>query len=354
MTGFGLTPTPVLIGNLLDFPQGDGAEAFNRALRLGLDEAAALEGFGRPIEIVTHEVRGLPIGSEHEVLDGLRVLDDAGVLAFVGPAVSDNGLITAPAVDRLGITSVNYTGGERTRSHFGFQYQVGSLEEEPAILARRLVERGLRRAAVVFERSPIGRRYFEVFEQATRSEGVELAGSATISSVTEDLGDVLVGLRETEPDALVYLGLGLTSYAVAVALADAGWDVPVLANSALMFGYAKPEWRDAWRGWEYLDGIADDNLRRRALADRSPDLATTPVLCGTYDIGRLLGTAVARTDHLTRAGVRDALEAVKQLPAACGYEGTTMGFGVYDHAALKGRYLVLREWRDGETRQVDR
>ena len=27
-----------------------------------------------------------------------------------------------------------------------------------------------------------------------------------------------------------------------------------------------------------------------------------------------------------------------------------MGFGVYDHAALKGRYLVLRKWRDGADR----
>jgi len=30
-----------------------------------------------------------------------------------------------------------------------------------------------------------------------------------------------------------------------------------------------------------------------------------------------------------------------------------MGFGYYDHAALKGEYLVLREWRDGRTVQVD-
>ena len=52
-------------------------------------------------------------------------------------------------------------------------------------------------------------------------------------------------------------------------------------------------------------------------------------------------------------GVRESLERVKQLPATSGYQGTTMGFGVYDHAALKGRYLVLREWRDGETVQVE-
>jgi branched-chain amino acid transport system substrate-binding protein len=44
---------------------------------------------------------------------------------------------------------------------------------------------------------------------------------------------------------------------------------------------------------------------------------------------------------------------VKQLPATLGYEGTIMGFGNYDHGALKGRYLVLREWRDGRSVQVD-
>jgi hypothetical protein len=29
-----------------------------------------------------------------------------------------------------------------------------------------------------------------------------------------------------------------------------------------------------------------------------------------------------------------------------------MGFGHYDHGALKGRYLVLRQWLDGKTVQV--
>jgi hypothetical protein len=31
-----------------------------------------------------------------------------------------------------------------------------------------------------------------------------------------------------------------------------------------------------------------------------------------------------------------------------------MGFGTYEHAALTGHYLVLREWRDGKSVQVQR
>jgi hypothetical protein len=62
---------------------------------------------------------------------------------------------------------------------------------------------------------------------------------------------------------------------------------------------------------------------------------------------------VARSAHLTRAGLKDGLERVKRLPAATGMNGTTMGFGNYDHGALKGRYLVLRSWRDGKSVQVE-
>ena len=41
-----------------------------------------------------------------------------------------------------------------------------------------------------------------------------------------------------------------------------------------------------------------------------------------------------------------------ELPSSSGYEGTLIGFGVWDHAALKGHYLVLREWKGGRSVQV--
>jgi hypothetical protein len=40
---------------------------------------------------------------------------------------------------------------------------------------------------------------------------------------------------------------------------------------------------------------------------------------------------------------------VKALPAATGRPGTLMGFGNWDRGALKGEYLVLREWRSGRS-----
>ncbi len=343
---------PIRIGLLYDYPQGD--DLFAASLRLGIDEVAAGGRIDRDVELLEQQARGLPSGSEHDVKRAFADLDDAGVLAIVGPSISDNALIAAPLCDAARVPAINYSGGERTRAQWMFHYQVGSLEEEPPVLAARMAERGLRRAAVVFDQSPVGRRYAECFEAARARLGLEITGTARISSLAENADDVLARLRGADPDTLVYFGLGVSSRAVALARLALDWHVPVLANSALMFGYARPDWRAAYAGWEYIDTIADDNRRREALKALSPRAAGGPIGCAAYDIGRLLGEAIAQSEHLTRAGVADGLRRVKQLPATSGIEGTLMGFGTWEHAALKGHYLVLREWRDGRSVQVER
>ena len=343
---------PIRIGFLFDFPQADGGDHLEEAVRLGIDEVAEGGRLDRDVEFVRVEATGLPMGSEHAVVGGFRDLETAGCVAIIGPSISDNGLIVAPLGDAAELVSINYTGGERTRGHFGFHYQVGSLEEEPVVLAQRLAHRGLRRPAVVFDRSPVGRRYAECFEASTVSVGLEIAGTVGVSPVADDVAEPVARLRSVEPDALVYLGLGVASRAVALALEQLRWAPPVVANSALMFGYARPDWQDGWAGWEYLDVIADDNERRRALAGRAPRVAAGPIGCAAVDIGRLLAEGLTRADHLTRAGLRDALERVKRLPATCGEPGTTLSFGHYDHGALHGDYLVLRTWAGGRSVQV--
>ncbi len=344
-------PAAIRIGLLFDFPQGDGGADFEASLRRGIAEVAAGGRLDRDLEFLRVEATGLPIGSEHALVGGFRELETAGCLAVVGPSISDNGLVIAPLADAVGLSCINYTGGERTRGHYGFHYQVGSLEEEPVVLAQRLASRDLLRPAVVFDRSPVGRRYAECFEASTGTVGLELAGTASVSPVAQDVKAVVERLRTLEPDALVYLGLGVSSRPVALALADLGWDIPVVANSALLFGYLRSEWRDGWAGWEYVDVVADDNHRRQRLLADSP-AAAGPMGCAALDMGRLLAEAIVRADHLTRAGIRDGFERVKRLPATCGYEGTSLTFGHQDHGALHGDYLVLRTWADGRSEQV--
>ncbi len=344
---------PIRIGLLFDFPQADGGDSFEKAVGLGIAEVASTGRLDRPFEFVRELSQGLPAGTAFDIETSFRTLDDAGVLAIIGPSISDNGLIVRALADTAGIPSINYTGGELTRGQMMFHYQVGSLEEEPAVLAAHLASLGHRRVAVVHDHSPVGRGYAGWFEESRAPLGLEVSSSIPIAPLSEDGGTVIDRARAGDPDALVYLGLGVAARTVALAVAEAKWQIPVVANSALMFGYAQRDWREAWEGWTYVDTVSDDNNSRRHLAEQSKASAGGPIGVAAYDMGRLLAEGVARSVHLTREGVRDGLERVKRMPASSGVEGTIMGFGRWDHAALKGDYLVLRQWHGGRTVQLD-
>jgi len=340
-----VTAAPILLGLLYDFPQHDGGDSFAKAVQLGLDTVA----LDRPVEFVRELAAGLPSGTAFDVEQKFAALDRRGVLAIVGPSISDNGIVVRDLADRAGLPCINYTGGAITRSEFMFHYQVGSLEEEPHVLADHLASRGIQRVAVVHDRSPVGTQYAHWFEFARATVGIEVTANAVIEPLATEATGLVERLEASKPDGLVYLGLGVAARTVSLAVQALEWRVPVVANSALMFGYAQREWRDAWNGWVYVDTVSDDNATRTALQERDRATAAGPVGVAGYDIGRLLGEALVRGDHLTREGVRDGLERVKRLPASSGYDGTTMGFGQWDRGALKGEYLVLREWRDGKT-----
>ncbi|MBV8296038.1 MAG: ABC transporter substrate-binding protein [Acidimicrobiia bacterium] len=340
-----MSAAPLLVGILYDYPQHDGGASFEEAVRQGLAEVE----LDRPVELVARQAAGLPGGTAHDVHRNFDELVGAGVLAVIGPSISDNGLLVRDWADEARVPCVNYTGGERTRTEFMFHYQVGSLAEEPIVLAEHLRARALPSTAVIHDRSPVGLAYVAAFEAACDRLGLEVLGRSGISPLATEAGSIVERLRRAEPSALVYLGLGASSRAVSLAIRDAGWDVPVVANSALMFGYARKDWRAGFDGWTYVDTVSDGNARRQGLKERSPASAAGPVGVAAYDIGRLVGEALARAVHLTGEGVKAGLEEVKRLPAGTGYEGTTMGFGAWDRGALKGGYLVLRQWKDGRT-----
>jgi len=346
-------PEPVLIGVLYDFPQSDGGASFEEALRRGIDEVAARGRLDRGVELLRREARGLPGGTAHHVEGSFRELVDAGALIAVGPSISDNGLIVGPMADRFEIPCINYTGGERTRGPFMFHYPVGSLAEEPAVLVGHLHRVGASRAAVLYDNTPVGRGYADYFNDAAAAAGLEVSGEASVPPLADDVGPMVERMRASEPDSLVYLGLGVAARAVALAIEAARWRVRVVANSSLMFGYTRRDWRAGWEGWVYVDTVSDHNVERARLRAVSRKSAAGPVGVAGYDIGRLIAEGLARCAHLTRDGLREALERVKLVPAASGLEGTTMGFGHYDHGALKGRYLVLRCWEDGHSVEVE-
>jgi ABC-type branched-subunit amino acid transport system substrate-binding protein len=176
-------------------------------------------------------------------------------------------------------------------------------------------------------------------------------GRTTIPVDATDATDAVATARATNPDALITLGLWNLPRAVSEALRGGDWNVSTTANSALIYGHHDPEWARGWEGWTYIDTVSDANPRYRAFCAEAQAAghAGGPGAAGTYDMGRLMGEGIARARALTRVEIVRGLERVKSLPSATGRPDTLMGFGHYDHAALKGQYLVIRQWRDGES-----
>ena len=342
------------IGLLYDFPQGDDLFAdvvAARARRSRGDRAPR----SRRSSSSSDQRAGCPSGSEHDVKRAFAELDDEGVVAIIGPSISDNALIVAPLCDAARIPAINYSGGERTRSQWMFHYQVGSLEEEPP---RARGAHGRARACAAPRSCSTSRPSVAATPSASKRRaarlGLEVTGTASISSLAENAErSARATARPAIPTCSSTSVSASSSRAVALARESLGWDVPVLANSALMFGYARPDWRDGYAGWEYIDTIADDNRRARRCAELSPHAAGGPIGCAAYDIGRLLGEAIAAVGapdprrHRRRAAPGEAAPGDERLRRNA--DGLR---DVWDHAALKGHYLVLREWRDGHSVQV--
>jgi ABC-type branched-subunit amino acid transport system substrate-binding protein len=342
---------PIKLGVLADFPGGDDGQAFEWGVRLGLEEVGTrLPG---PVEFVREVAHGLPLpgGSEASVRAAFTRLDQAGVLAVLGPAISDNAVVVRPMADAAGIPTLNYTGGEQTRSHAGFQYQIGSLEDEPAFLVAHLRQRDLTRVTLVHDTTFVGRRMADFFSDAAATSGLQLVVRSTWTPGGENAERILATARAFEPDVVVSLGMWDLPQVLSDAIVKMDWPVPACANSALIYGHHSSEAAKGWEGWTYCDTFSEENFRYQALSSRAVAAGRTagPGAAGAFDMGRLIGEALAVAHPLTRGGVLTALERVKSLPAASGHEGTLMGFGHFDRAALKGRFIVIRQWRQGES-----
>ena len=346
---------PIVVGILLDRPGIPGPMIDE--MRGVVDAAVAAGRIDRPVTFIVESTVGLPEGSAANVTAGFHRLVTNDPLVIMGPTVTDNGLVVKDLADAARIPCCNWTGSDATRGEWMVHYLIGSLEEEPHLLAGHLASLGHRRVALVQDRSPIGNRYGSFFENATERLGLHITSKTLISPIAADLAETVRDVRRGESDALVYLGLGLSAGTLGHALTDDDWHPPVFANSALMFGYANPEWVTHWEGWTYVDAWSEKNPRLRELLAAHPDGSVASVFPMTVaagdDMGRLLVEGLAGAEILTPAGVKDSLERIKCLPASLGAPGTTMGFGQWDRAALKGRFILLRRWEGGRSVLVE-
>jgi ABC-type branched-subunit amino acid transport system substrate-binding protein len=203
---------------------------------------------------------------------------------------------------------------------------------------------------MIFERAAIGARYGRFFEEACEILGLDIVARLGVTPGASDFSAVFESIERSQPEAIVYLGLGLCHGPIAEGLRRAGVGVPCLTNTCGLFGWTDPSAARGFDGWLYLDMISERNPHYLRLLERSgakPDGG--PGIAFQYELYHLMAEALARAPELTRAGVREGFERIKPLPSVLGEPGTYAGFGHFERGALKGPYLVLRRWTDGRS-----
>jgi branched-chain amino acid transport system substrate-binding protein len=340
---------PVKVGWLIDYPANAATtDDTLDSLRLIFDEAAQARLVDRPVELVKREVLGLPNGDFKSVQQAYDELVAEGCLVVFGPYVSDNVVPLRSHVERTAeVPIITLAGSEGALGEWCFALNNGSMAEEPVMLAAVLRVDGHRRIAIAHETSLIGKEYLSYAEHAYERAGLQIVGSVAIPQVETDKVDAVTSLCATNPDALVHVGFGHGLWGFNDALAKADWDPPRYTTTAFELAHIDPMWMVQLAGWIGLDSYDERNQVGQAFLDRFEERFGRrpnyfmPPLC--RDVATVITHALANARPLTGAGVKEAIEGVKFVPAASGAPGTCMHFGKFIRQGWMGvDYLVAR------------
>jgi branched-chain amino acid transport system substrate-binding protein len=340
---------PVKVGWLIDYPANAATtDDTLDSLRLVFDEAAETRLVDRPIELVKREVLGLPNGDFKSVQQAYGQLVAEGCLVVFGPYVSDNVVPLRSHVERTAeVPIITLAGSEGALGEWCFALNNGSMAEEPVMLAAVLKADGRSRIAIAHETSLIGKEYLGYAERAYEGAGLQIVGSVAIPQVETDKVEAVASLRATNPDAVVHVGFGHGIWGFNDALSKADWDPPRYTTTAFELAHIDPMWMVQLAGWIGLDSYDERNQVGQAFLDRFEERYGRrpnyfmPPLC--RDVATVITHALGNARPLTGAGVKEAIEGVKFVPAASGAPGTCMQFGKFIRQGWMGvDYLVAR------------
>jgi ABC-type branched-subunit amino acid transport system substrate-binding protein len=325
--------------------------------QFAFDEAYARGIIRRPVQLIPRHVDGAPVKDSGEVIDAFYDLaEKERVLGIIGIWDTDNALALLPHIEKAGVPTFSICGSQEYAGRWAFNISNGGMADEPAVMAAWLRGKGYRRVGVIRESTQIGEEYTRYFRMKCQENGLRIAAEAQIEplepedTLTEQLGIV----RDSRPDALAYFGIGYNGPKMNPALARLGWDPPKIMCTAFVGATFSRKNALALDGWVGVDQYHEDNAVNNAVVERfqkkTGQYVRSSIATTSYDVGHALAIGLGRMRHASPAGLRDALETVRRVPACTGAPGTVITFGPYDHRGLHGPdFLILRRSSNGTT-----
>lgn len=355
--------SPYRIGYICDLPGNDGwPTTYPEGLEVAFAEAQEQGLLDRPVEIVQRNVFGQPYADGRGIVEAYRdLVENAGVLGVTGPHTTDNALAVLGETERLEVPLLSICGTQQFVGRWAFNLSNGGMAEEPAVAAAWLKGEGHRRIGILREfPSQIGEEYMHYFRYSAADNGLSIGVESLVSPVADEpeMLRATDELREAHVDAIVYWGLGLIAPLFNPALEKLDWWPPRIMSTAFVRAERNPETARQLDGWHGVAQYDERNVVLHKALDlwkRVKGEAPVASSCSSVaiDVGRALARGLGRMRIATPAGLRDALETIRRLPAATGAPGTVITFGPEDHRGFKGAdFLVVRKAEGGTSHFV--
>ncbi len=346
---------PVKIGVLMDIISDPEMRSKRHpdlpdALNLVFDDAVKQGVLDRPIEIIYGSAQGLPRGSVKAVIDEFGRLVDEGCVIILGPQISENTSAVKEEIERsFRVPAITMAGSDKWLGEWTFNLCNGSMSDEPAFLAQLCKRNGHKRIGVVVERSTIGQEYLAFFRNFCEMEGLPIVVETIVAQNSIDGRAAVAQLKAADCDAIVHWGFGYGLFGFNDALEEIGWNPPRYCGTAFECGYGSEELRHHFVGWVGLEQYDEENPVAQAFLDRfeaaygrRPEYYM-PVLA--HDLANCVVRAIANAEPMSPRGIKESLERIKMMPAACGSAGTRISFGQWTRRGWMGAgYLTARSF----------
>ena len=244
--------------------------------------------------------------------------------------------------------TISVTGSEEWLGEWTFSLSMGSMGDEPIFWSDLIAKRGLDDIGVLVEQSLVGESYVQQFRRACKRKGLRIVAEESIPQTAQDVTEQVRKLHDADVGAVVHCGFGFGVVLVGLAMQALEWDPPRFMGTAFQNAWLNEIVWNAMVGWTGVDQYDAENQVGQEFLDRYDErFGRRPEWCVPVvnrDLAVVLLQAFGDARPLSPAGVRDALERVKMVPAASGAPGTRISFGKYMHRGWMGPgYLVARQ-----------
>ncbi|MGE0387548.1 MAG: ABC transporter substrate-binding protein [Gammaproteobacteria bacterium] len=365
--------TPYKVGICMEWAGGTQVvRDFYDAIRLVCDEYTARGELDRPVELVIREVMGPMRGTNPIVIDTWRELaEKEKCIAIIGPEVTEANLALVDVVNEVKVPTISFCATFDWAGPYCYALQNGGFPDEANVIAGLLALRGHRRIGVFHEEGIIGTEYFEAFRHAARRHGLKIVSDHIVGlfNTLEPVDPQVAAVRQAGVDAVVvfsaYGALPPVAAALRRAEAETGWSPPKFMNTTWVlvtaFGgagdYDQATLLRDLEGWTGLDQIHEGNPTFQGMLDKfQARYGRRPFHVYTalgFDHGMVIADTLSRAKPPSPKGFKEALERLRMRPACVGGPDTIISFGAFDNRGYKGRYITVRDIRNGKEALVD-